>query len=63
VVKLSWFWPQPSFERTIIAEDEEYETFVDPQGKVMREIKKNSLSSMPQFIRYPVETQEDFRKL
>ena len=62
VVEYSWFWPQPPFERTVLAEDEEYETFVDPQGIVMKEFKKNPLSSMPQFIRYPVQTREDFRK-
>ena len=39
-----------------------YETFVDPQGIVMKEFKKNPLSSMPQFISYPVKTREDFRK-
>jgi uroporphyrinogen decarboxylase len=62
VVEYSWFWPQPPFERTIIAEDEIYVTYVDPQGIVMREFRKNPLSSMPQFIRFPVETREDFRK-
>ena len=61
-VEFSWFWRQPPFEREILSEEEEYVTFVDPQGMVMREFKKNPLSSMPQFIRYPVETREDFRK-
>jgi uroporphyrinogen decarboxylase len=62
VVEFSWFWPQPPFVREILAEDEEYATYVDPQGIVMREFKKNPQSSMPQFIRFPVETREDFRK-
>jgi len=62
VVESSWFWPQPPFEREILAEDEAYVTYVDPQGIVLREFKKNPLSSMPQFIRFPVETREDFRK-
>jgi uroporphyrinogen decarboxylase len=62
VVEYSWFWPQPPFERVIIAEDENYVTYVDPQGIVMREFKKNPQSSMPQFIRFPVETREGFRK-
>ena len=62
VLEYSWFWPQPPFERTVLAEDEVYETYVDPQGIVMKEFKKNSTSSMPQFIRYPVQTREDFRK-
>jgi len=62
VVEFSWFWPQPPFAREILAEDEEHVTYVDPQGIVMREFKINPLSSMPQFIRFPVETREEFRK-
>jgi len=62
LVEFSWFWPQPPFAREVLEEDEEHVTFVDPQGIVMREFKNNPLSSMPQFIRYPVETREDFRK-
>ncbi len=62
LVEFSWFWPQPPFAREIVGEDDEHVTFVDPQGIVMREFKNNPLSSMPQFIRYPVETREDFRK-
>ncbi len=62
VVEASWFFPSPPFERRVVSEDEETVTFVDPQGIVMREFKANPLSSMPQFIRFPVETREDFRK-
>ena len=35
-VESSWFWPQPPFAREILVEDEEYATYVDPQGIVMR---------------------------
>lgn len=62
VVEYSWFFPTPPFARQIVAEDAETTTFVDPQGIVMREFKVNPLSSMPQFIRFPVETRQDFRK-
>lgn len=62
VIEYSWFMPSPPFPRTVLAEDEEYVTYVDPQGIVMREFKKNPLSSMPQFLRFPVETRADFRK-
>ena len=57
-----WFFPNPPFERRILAEDATYVTYVDPQGIVLREFKRNPLSSMPQFIRFPVETREDFRR-
>jgi uroporphyrinogen decarboxylase len=62
VVESEWFFPTPPFARTIVEEDERTVTFVDPQGILMREFKENPLSSMPAFIRFPVETREDFRK-
>jgi hypothetical protein len=62
VVESEWFFPTPPFARTIVEEDARTVTFVDPQGILMREFKENPLSSMPAFIRFPVETREDFRK-
>jgi len=62
VGEYSWFFPTPPFEHQILAEDQDTVTFVDPQGIVMREFKANPLSSMPQFVRFPVETRADFRK-
>ena len=62
-VEFSWFWPQPPFPREVLEEDDEHVTFVDPQGIVMRLFKSNPLSSMPQFIRYPIDTREDFRSI
>lgn len=62
VVEYQWFFPNPPFERRILAEDATYVTYVDPQGIVLREFKRNPLSSMPQFIQFPVETREDFRR-
>ena len=61
VVEFQWFFPHPPFERQVLAEDDDYVTYVDPQGIVMREFKRNPLSSMPQFLRFPVETREQFR--
>ena len=57
-----WFFPNPPFERRVVAEDDIYVTYEDPQGMILREHKLNPLSSMPQFLRFPVETREDFRK-
>ena len=57
-----WFFPNPPFDRQVIEEDDVYVTYVDPQGIIVREHKVNPLSSMPQFIRFPVQTHEDFRK-
>ena len=62
VLEYKWFFPTPPFAHEVVAEDETTLTYVDPQGIVMREFKNNPLSSMPQFVRFPVETREDFRK-
>lgn len=62
VVEYSWFMPHPPFARCVVAEDAQYVTYVDAQGIVLREFQRNPLSSMPQFIRFPVETREDFRR-
>ncbi len=61
VIEHQWFFPTPAFERQVLSEDDTHVTYVDPQGIVVREFKKNPLSSMPQFIRFPIETRADFR--
>lgn len=56
-----WFFPNPPFERKIIEEDERTITYINHEGILMKERKDNPASSMPQFLRFPVETREDFR--
>ncbi len=58
----TWFFPNPPFEARIIEEDEEHVLYLNYEGIVMREMKDNRTSSMPQFVRFPVETREDFRR-
>ncbi|MCL1794515.1 MAG: hypothetical protein FWG34_11675 [Oscillospiraceae bacterium] len=57
-----WFFPCPAFEHKVISEDANTVTYVNHEGILLRERKDNPHSSMPQFIKYPVETREDFRK-
>jgi len=57
----SWFFPHPPFEHTVLQEDDEHILYVNHEGILMREMKNQPLSSMPQFVRFPVETREDFR--
>jgi len=57
-----WFLPNPPFERKVIAEDDTTVTYVNHEGILIRERKDQPLSSMPQFVRFPVETREDFRR-
>jgi len=53
----------PAFEREVLSEDEDTRTILDADGIVKREIKGYSTSSMPQFVRHPVHTQDDFHRL
>ena len=57
-----WFFPDPPFEREVLEEDEGTVLYVNPEGIVMRERKDQPHSSMRQFVRFPVETREDFRR-
>lgn len=57
-----WFFPNPPFEKKVIAEDDRTILYINHEGILMRERKDNPMSSMPQFIKFPVETREEFRK-
>ena len=39
-----------------------YVVYVNHEGILMKEMKNNPCSSMPQFLRFPVETREEFRR-
>jgi uroporphyrinogen decarboxylase len=57
-----WFFPNPAFERTVLEEDDVSVLYVNHEGILMRERKDQPLSSMPQFVKFPVESREDFRR-
>ncbi|MCM8816009.1 MAG: hypothetical protein NC913_00620 [Candidatus Omnitrophica bacterium] len=57
-----WFFPHPPFEKKIVEEDETHILYINHEGILMREMKNNPRSSMPQFVKFPVETREEFRK-
>ncbi|HPO52488.1 MAG TPA: uroporphyrinogen decarboxylase family protein [bacterium] len=57
-----WFFPHPPFEKKVIEENDQHILYINHEGILMREMKNNPKSSMPQFVRFPVETREDFRK-
>jgi uroporphyrinogen decarboxylase len=58
----SWFHPNPPFERSVVEEDERTVLFINHEGILMRERKDQPYSSMPQFVRFPVQTREDYRQ-
>ena len=57
-----WYGPVPEFTREVICEDATTVTFLNHEGIVMREFKENHDMSMPQFVKFPVETQPEFEK-
>jgi uroporphyrinogen decarboxylase len=57
-----WFFPHPPFEPKVLSEDERHRVVVNHEGIVLRERKDHPQSSMPQFLRFPVETREEFRR-
>jgi len=58
----SWFFPTPPFEHQVIEEDDEHILYINHEGILMREMKNNPFSSMPQFVKFPVTTREEFRE-
>ncbi len=57
-----WFQPHPPFEKTVVEQTDEHILYVNHEGILMREMLDNPMSSMPQFVRFPVETRQDFRR-
>jgi len=57
-----WFFPNPPFEKKILSENAETVLFINHEGITMRERKDNPMSSMPQFVKFPIETREEFRR-
>ncbi len=55
--------PCPPFTYQLVAEDEVSRTFVDHDGILMREFVHHRDQSMPQFLRFPVESAADFDRL
>jgi uroporphyrinogen decarboxylase len=56
------FFPNPPFEHKVVEETAETVLYINHEGILMRERRDNPYSSMPQFVRFPVETREDFLK-
>ena len=58
-----YYGPQPAFSYTVLEEDETTRVYVNHEGIVMREFKEHRDTSMPQFVRFPVENAADFEAL
>jgi hypothetical protein len=53
------FWPP--FEREVLQEDDDYIIFRDTSGVIRKDVKRGR--SMPQFLRFPVESRSDWEAL
>ena len=51
-----WYGPVPDFTYEVIEEDERTKLYVNHEGILMREFKERNDTSMPQFVKFPVET-------
>ena len=57
-----WYGPVPEFAYQVIEEDDRTKLYVNHEGILMREFKEHSDTSMPQFVKFPVETPRDFEQ-
>jgi hypothetical protein len=55
-----WYGPVPEFEMKVIEENEETRLYVNHEGILMREFKTHTDTSMPQFVKFPVENRAEF---
>ena len=55
-----WYGPVPEFAYEVVEEDERTVLYVNHEGILMREFKESPDTSMPNFVRFPVENDADF---
>jgi hypothetical protein len=57
-----YYGPAPRVPYQVLEEDERTITYVNHEGIVMRELKEHRDTSMPQFVKFPVENAADFER-
>ncbi len=57
-----WYGPVPDFEYRVVEEDDRTVTYINNEGILMREFKERRDTSMPQFLGFPVQDQEEFEQ-
>ena len=53
----------PPFEETTLEETDTYRVYIDGNGVTRKEFKEHGRSTMPQWLRFPVENRADFENL
>lgn len=56
-------WMLPRYESRVVSEDDDSVTRISDRGVVMRTFKSQDTMSMPEHIKYPVETRTDWERL
>ena len=57
------YGPVPEFAYEVLEETDRTRLYVNHEGILMWEFKEHSETSMPQFVKFPVENGEDFERL
>ena len=57
-----YYGPLPEFKHEVVEEDERTVTYVNEEGILMKELKVGRDTSMPQFLKFPIETDSDYEK-
>lgn len=55
--------PVPAFTPETVSEDDATRVYINHEGILMREFKQHRDTSMPQFLKFPVESEADFDTL
>ena len=58
-----YYGPMPMFEFQVVEENETTRLYINHEGILMREFKEHRDTSMPQFVKFPVENEADFEQL
>ena len=56
------YGPEPGFAYEVLEQDETTRLYINTEGAVMREFIEHHDTSMPQFVKFPVETLEQFEQ-
>jgi len=56
-------WMLPRYEQVVVAEDEETITVVSDRGVLTRTFKNLDITSMPDYLEYPIKTPDDWEAL
>ncbi len=57
-----YYGPLPEFKHEVVEEDDRTVTYINEEGILMRELKQHRDTSMPQFLKFPVENAADYEK-